>query len=254
MLGIKLQPWASRRLHGFFTAVCYGAGWLLAYVLWGAWANVVGQRLPARGGQLLLSRHLTHVDPFLAGSCAWRFGALLRHPSLVLWFVADRRRFRTPVARFLLSHWRCIPTNRDSHAEMARAYRLIGQTLAAGGNVWLAPGAKLESAREPLAVDPLIGFLIYHFCRQAELVAVRLGGLPVWDGVRLADRGWPRRRKLWHVFSLFSQTLGRRAKVEFVPLDVSDLLVLPEGRATYAAIAERIRRAVAAEPGTPTET
>lgn len=92
--------------------------------------------LPARGGAVLVSNHVSYVDALILAACSPR----------PLRFVMDHRIFQTPIAGRLFRHARAIPIApaKDDPALKTRAFSEIAAALAQGELVCIFPEGRLS--------------------------------------------------------------------------------------------------------------
>lgn len=104
------------------------------------------QHLPAEGGFVVASNHISHVDPFTLAHFLWDNGYPVR-------FLAKESVFRIPVAGLVVRSARQIPVYRES-ADAARALSVAVDAVRAGECVGIYPDATLT--RDP-DLWPMVG-------------------------------------------------------------------------------------------------
>ncbi|WP_237223261.1 lysophospholipid acyltransferase family protein [Rothia nasimurium] len=169
------------------------------------------EKLPKTGGFIVVSNHLTVIDPITAAYPLFLEGVLPR-------FLAKEALFRVPVLGWLMRQCAHIPVARGS----ARA----GQSLEVAQNVLDAGGAVIIFPEGTLTKDPDM------WPMTGKSGAARLAlatGAPVYPVAHWGDQDfWPRRGK-----PRFSWP---RKKVKIVvgdPVDFSDLVQRREDGARY---------------------
>ena len=192
--------------------------------LWGRRLRIEGEeRIPADGPLIVVSNHLSNVDPLL-------FGALFPR---TLFAMAKRELFANRLLAWYFAGINCIPVDRGTADRWAVKTALA--ILGRGGRLLLF----LEGTRSRSGVmaraEPGIGFLLRH--SKARLLPAAVWGTEkvLSPGRRLPRRA-PMTLRYGEPFSLELEGRGRddQAIADEVAARVAELL--PEGyRGWYAA-------------------
>jgi 1-acyl-sn-glycerol-3-phosphate acyltransferase len=173
------------------------------------------ENLPAEGAAVLVSNHVSFMDPLIINACT------RRPPRFVMYY----KIFNIPVLRFIFKTARAIPIagRKEDEALMERAFAEVDKTLASGDLVAIFPEGGITRDGEVAAFRPGIERILAT--RPVPVVPIALRGL--WGSV----------------FSRKDSALGRmrfprrfRARIEVVigaPI--------PPEQATAAALEQRVR-------------
>lgn len=227
-------------LHQVFTYLLELFLWVLATLFWGIWLKVDG-RIPRHGGVLVLATHRTLIDWAIIGSLQplW---LMLFQPWLALWFVPERKNFMfTRFLTWTMNHSKCIPVDRDNKYSVRSWYRRIWALTKAGYRVCLFPTAGRESINQPLSVHPGIGKLVHGLDSKVQVVALRINGLPLWNGERMHGTV---RQKVAQFAATIRQVFSLQFQVQISILDLDDLRQQPDSEEVLKTIAQRIADAV----------
>jgi 1-acyl-sn-glycerol-3-phosphate acyltransferase len=151
---------------------------LLCGALLGDAIDVMGiERVPLRGGLLVVSNHVGFIDPAFTGAYL---------PRRDLYFMARSEYFRHPVSRFFIVGYHGFPVVRGT-ADRAALRQALNLLAAGHGVVMYAEGHRSPDGRLQRP-HPGAGFL-------ARSAAVPVLPIAVWGTERVIPLGarWPRR-------------------------------------------------------------
>lgn len=177
--------------------------------------RIVGaQHLPASGGVLIASNHISGYETVLLP-----FAVQRRHPLMMVWAPAKEELFANPLLGFLFKSWGAFPVKRGRDVRAGNTLNALLTTET----VMLFP----EGTRHKDGVlgkgNRGVGKMIYD--TRPVVIPTALVGLNHWK------------------FPGF----GQRAEVRFgAPLDFADLYALEDCKETHLAIVERLMAAIAA--------
>lgn len=123
--------------RGLFGLLFYEAGWALARLLYGLFFRykaLGSANVPAKGSLLVVSNHLSNLDPFA-------IGLAIRCRHLV--YIAKADLFKNPIASFLFRGVNCVPIKQG--APDTAAIRAAIDRLTGGSAVLIFP----EGSRSP---------------------------------------------------------------------------------------------------------
>lgn len=176
--------------------------------------RIVGaQHLPASGGVLIASNHISGYETVLLP-----FAVQWTHPLQMVWAPAKEELFANPFLGFLFRSWGAFPVKRGRDVRAGHTLNDLLKTET----VMLFP----EGTRHKDGVlgkgNRGVGKLIYD--TRPVVIPTALSGLNHWK--------FPR--------------LGQPAEVRFgVPLDFSELYTLEDCKETHLAIVEQLMAAIA---------
>jgi 1-acyl-sn-glycerol-3-phosphate acyltransferase len=137
------------------------------------------EHIPAEGAAVVVSNHISYLDPLVVGRVLHERGRLPR-------FLAKEELFRIPLAGSLLLRMRHVPV--DRHGDGAgRALPQALERLADGHVVVLWPEGTISSAFVPAADEAKSGA-----ARMAMAAGVPLIPVATWGGQRIATKHRPR--------------------------------------------------------------
>lgn len=150
-----------KREHFTFYRTCWWIAFGLSKLLFRIKIEGV-DRIPARGGAILASNHVSYVDPVLIGVAAYR----------ELFYVTKRESFEVPGLGSLLNHLNAIPIDRSRGDRGAlAAYEGI---LVNGGAIFIAPEGTRNKSGTFLDPKPGVGMLVNR--TGAPVVPVYIDG------------------------------------------------------------------------------
>jgi 1-acyl-sn-glycerol-3-phosphate acyltransferase len=188
--------------------------WLIVSLLYRI--RIVGEEnLPDEGAAVLVSNHVSFMDPLIINACT------RRPPRFVMYY----KIFNIPVLRFIFKTARAIPIagRREDEALMERAFAEVDQTLAAGDLVAIFPEGGITRDGEIATFRPGIERILA--ARPVPVVPIALRGL--WGSV----------------FSRRDSALGRmRLPRRFrAHIEVAIGAPVPSGEATAGVLELRVR-------------
>lgn len=173
---------------------------------------VGGEKIPASGGVLLASNHISGYETVFL---PW---ALIKHqPLQMLWAPAKEELFRHPLWGRLFRSWGAFPVKRGRDV---RAGKTLNELLRTGKVMLFPEGTRHRDGRLGPG-NRGVGKLIYEV--RPQVIPTALSGLNHWK------------------FPGF----GQKARVVFgPPLDFSDLFELEDCKETHVLIVERVMQAI----------
>jgi len=171
------------------------------------------ENIPASGGVLLVSNHISAYDTIFL---PW--AVVRRHPLQMVWAPAKEELFAKPFQRLIYFSWGAFPVKRKRDVKAAH----VLENLLKDQKVMLFPeGTRHKDGRLGKG-NRGVGKIILE--THPEIIPTALVGLNRWK------------------FPGF----GQRATVVFgKPLDVTDLYLLSDCKETHQLIVERVMQAIA---------
>ncbi|HIJ80244.1 MAG TPA: 1-acyl-sn-glycerol-3-phosphate acyltransferase [Desulfuromonadales bacterium] len=168
--------------------------------------------IPARGGVLIASNHISAYDTIFL---PW---AVVRHnPLQMLWAPAKEELFEKPFQRIIYTSWGAFPVKRKRDV---RASRVLNDLLIDQKVMLFPEGTRHKDGRLGQG-NRGVGKIVYD--SRPIVVPTALIGLNCWK---------------------FPGTGQRGAVVFGSPLDFSDLYALEDSKQTHQLIVERIMQAI----------
>jgi 1-acyl-sn-glycerol-3-phosphate acyltransferase len=191
----------------------FARGVIAAFLLGGHLHIAGAERVPRRGGLLVISNHLAGADPPVLGACFPR----------PLHFMAKAEWFKNPLLGFLARHFLCYPVVR--HSADRSALRFTISLLEAGEAVCLYP----EGTRSR--------DLVMHAPEAGAGFIARRSGVPIlpvatWGGEKVLPTGsrFPRRSGTdvhlvyGEPFTLPEDGMDNQEAAEFMMSKVAEML------------------------------
>jgi 1-acyl-sn-glycerol-3-phosphate acyltransferase len=173
---------------------------------------VGGEHIPASGGVLLASNHISEYETVFL---PW--AVIKHHPLQMLWAPAKEELFRHPFWSRLFRSWGAFPVKRGRDV---RAGKTLNELLRTDKVMLFPEGTRHRDGRLGPG-NRGVGKLIYEV--RPQVIPTALSGLNHWK------------------FPGF----GQKARVVFgPPLDFSDLFELEDCKETHVLIVERVMQAI----------
>lgn len=175
--------------------------------------RIVGaEHIPARGGVLLASNHISGYETVFL---PW--AVIRRHPLQMLWAPAKEELFRHPFLSWLFQSWGAFPVKRGRDV---RAGKTLNSLLLTDKVMLFPEGTRSKDGRLGQG-NRGVGKVIYE--ARPQVVPTALSGLNQWS--------FP--------------GLRQEAKVVFgPPIDFSDLFELEDCKETHVKIVTRVMDAI----------
>jgi 1-acyl-sn-glycerol-3-phosphate acyltransferase len=178
--------------------------------------QIIGaENLPARGGVLIASNHISAYDTVFIPAAV-----LKTHPWQMVWAPAKEELFRNPVIGAIYRSWGAFPVKRGRDV---RAGRHLG-TLLQTQKVMLFPEGTRHKDGKLGTGNRGVGKLIYE--HHPVVIPTALSGINGWKFLQAGQQG--------------SIRFGE-------PIDFSDLFELEDIKTTHLLIVERLMSAIASE-------
>ena len=227
------EPEALARMLAFLDSPP-GVELARALVWWFSARLEHAERIPARGGALLVSNHATFgLDAFVLTALVWR--ERRRYPR----FLVERNLARLPPIRSFFRRTAVLPGNRDAAVEALEAGELVG----------VYPGGIDESLKHARDKNRILWGARDGFARaavRANVPVIPIAGVGIDDMYRvIAREPWIGRRVLGSsrydipiAYGAFGTLVPRRARVRFEVLPAVEPSLGVEGvrAATHRAI------------------
>ncbi len=174
-----------------------------------------GEHIPARGGVLLASNHISGYDTVFIP-----FAVLAQHPWQMIWAPAKEELFKSRLLGAIFRSWGAFPVKRGRDV---RAGKQLGELLQSEKVMLFPEGTRHKDGRLG-AGNRGVGKLIYE--HRPVVIPVGLSGINRWR--------FP--------------GLGQPGEIRFgAPLDFSDLLAEDDCKETHLQIVERLMTGIAAQ-------
>lgn len=176
--------------------------------------NVVGAgNIPARGGVLLLSNHISAYDTVLLPAAVQQ-----KFPWQMLWAPAKEELFKNPLLGAIFRSWGAFPVRRGRDMKAGKRLGLLLETE----KVMLFPEGTRHRDGCLGKGNRGVGKLIYE--HRPVVVPTSLSGINLWKVMKTGQRGVVR----------FGE-----------PIDFTDLFAREDNKETHTLIVERAMAAIA---------